>query len=222
MSRHSIILVCILVSAVVSKDAAAQWNVARFDESGNHVYTTFGLDPAIVATVGYGRVVPLIGHNFKLSGDVGLAAASLDTRDYRVRLSTQTSLVNWKSVHLTGSAAFITRGTENPIYRGFNFGADFTAAVGFYRNRWFVAGEFGKDKAVITHVSHTDWYKTHFYSDARDGWYLNAGGTYHYGIAGGIALGPAEVSARAGFLRTERLNEMVPPMYASLGVGYGF
>ena len=139
-----------------------------------------------------------------------------------MRLTTQTSLVHWQSVHLTGSATFITRGTKNAIYRGFNFGADATAALGYYRNRWFAAAEFGKDKAVITHITHSNWYRTHYYPDARDGWYLDAGGTYHYGLAAGVALGPAEVVGRFGFLRTERFNDMVPPMYASLGVGYGW
>ena len=202
--------------------AAAQWNVARFGTTPNRVYTSFGLDPAFVGTVGYGRVVPVMGHAFQLTADAGVAAARVDVRDFRARLGTQTSLLRWKSVHATGSATFITRGTENAIYRGFNFGADLTGTVGVYRPRWFGAGEVGKDKAIITHVTHSDWYRRHFYPDAKDGWYLDAGGTFRYGVTTGVAIGRTEVVARGGWQRTERWNATTSPVYASLGVGVGF
>jgi hypothetical protein len=220
MIRITSITMGILLSALVARDAAGQWNVARFGTEPNRVYTTFGLDPAFVTSAGYGRVVPLFGHDFQLTGDAGVVTASVDTKDFRARLGTQTSLVAWRSVYLTGSATFITRGTDNAIYRGFNFGADLTGALGVYRQGWFAAGEFGKDKAIVTHITHSDWYRRTYYPDAKDGWYLDAGGTYHYGVAGGVSLGRAEVSGRAGWLRTEDFNEMMPPVYASVGVGF--
>jgi len=212
----------LLLSALLAREAAAQWNVARFGTDRNRVYTTFGLDPAVVTSLGYGRIVPLMGHAFLLAGEVGVVAARMDTRDFRARLGTQTSLVGWRSLHLTGSATFVTRGTENSIYRGFDFGADFTGTLGVYRHGWFAAGEFGFDKAVITHVTHSDWYRTYFYPGAKDGWYLNAGGTFHSGVTGGFALGRAEVVLRFGWLRTEDFDVMLPPTYASVGVGFGF
>jgi len=79
-----------------------------------------------------------------------------------------------------------------------------------------------RDKAVITHLAHTDWYRTHFYPDAKDGWYLNAGGTFHYGVTGGVAIGRTEVAVRAGRLQTEDFNDLTPPMYAGVGVGFRF
>lgn len=218
----SIAVASLLLSATTAQHAAAQWNVARFDTGRNRVYATFGLDPALVTAVGYGRVVALHGHSFQLTGEAGLAAADMDTRDFRVRLGMQTALVQVSALQITGSATFITRGTDNSIYRGLNFGADFTGTVGVYRNGWFAAGEFGKDKAIITHVTHSDWYRTHFYPDAKDGWYLDAGGTYHYGFAGGVALGRTEVTGRFGWQRTEDSNDLLSPLYASIGVGFTF
>ena len=218
----SIVLGALLLSALVARDAAAQWNVARFGTERNHVYTTFGLDPAWVGAVGYGRTVRIIGHEFQLAGEVGLATAQLDTRDFRARVGTQTSLLRWRSLHLTGSATFITRGTENQVYKALDFGADFTGALGVYRRGWFVAGELGKDKAIITHITNSAWYRTYYYPGAKDGWYLDAGGTIHYGVAAGLALGRMEVAARFGWLRAENWEQMMPPMYATLGVGVGF
>lgn len=222
MTRASSIALGLLLSALAAGDAAGQWNVARFGSERNRVYTTAGLDPAAITTLGYGRVVQVSGHDFQLTGDVGIVAAGMDTRDFRTRIGTQTSLLQWRSMHLTGSATFITRGTQNSIYRGINFGADFTGTLGMYRSGWFAASEFGFDKAIITHLTHTDWYRENFYPDAKDGWYLDAGGTYHYGLAGGFALGRSEIVGRVGLLRTERFKDLTTPGYVSLGVGFGF
>jgi hypothetical protein len=222
MSRASSIALGLLLTALVAANAAAQWNVARFGTERSHIYSTFGMDPAAISTLGYGRVLQLSGHPFQVTGDVGLVTAGMDTRDFRARVGTQTSLVQWRSMHVTGSATFITRGTDNSIYRGLNFGADLTGSLGVYRHRWFTAGEFGFDKAIITHVTNSDWYRKNFYPDAKDGWYLDAGGTYHYGLAGGFALGRTEVVGRFGLMRTERFKELTSPGYVSVGVGLGF
>ncbi|MGH7468661.1 MAG: hypothetical protein ACRENP_11945 [Longimicrobiales bacterium] len=216
------ITIGLLLSAVVCNNAAAQWNVARYDAGQNRVFTTIGLDPALVTSVGYARVLPVLGHNFQLAADAGVVAAGVDTRDFRTRVDLQSSILQWRSLRLVGSATFITRGTENSIYRGLNFGADFTGIAGVYRSRWFAAGQFGKDKAIITHIKHTDWYRNNYYPDAKDGWYLDAGGTFHYGLVSGFSIGKAELVGRAGFLRTEDFHNLTPPMYASLGLGFSF
>jgi hypothetical protein len=222
MGRVWSIIFGVSLAALAARDAAAQWNAARFDAGRNRVYTTFGLDPALVTTVGYGRAVPLAGHDVELACDVGVVAAHMDTGDFRARLEAQTSLWRWRSVRLTGGAAFITRGTENIIYRGLNFGSDFTGTLGLYHRGRFAAAEFGFDKAIITHIAHSDWYRTYYYPDAKDGWYLTGGGTFHYGVAAGLALGKTEVVGRFGWRRSERFNEVVPPLYGSLGLGFAY
>jgi len=210
------------VAMLFASDVAAQWNVARFGTEPNRVYVNFGLDPALITTVGYSRVMAVAGHEFQLSGDLGLVSANLDSRDFRTQIRVVTTLVRWRSLYLNGSLAGITRGTENPIYTGLNFGSDATASLGWYRSRWFASGEFGFDKAIITHLTHSDWYRKYFYPEAKDGWYLDAGGTYHYGVAAGVTAGRFEFLARAGFQRTEDWEDLTPPAYGNLGVGYGF
>ena len=212
----------LLLTVLVAQEAAAQWNVARYDAGRNRVYASVGLDPALVTTVGYARVVPVLGHNFQLASDVGVVTAGIDARDFRARVELESSLLHWRSLRLAGSATFITRGTENSIYRGINFGSDFTGTGGVYRKNWFAAGQFGFDKAIITHITHSDWYRANYYADARDGWYLDAGGTYRYGVVGGVALGSAELVGRFGFRKTEDFNSLNPPMYASVGLGFAF
>lgn len=216
------LVVALVVPALAARDVAAQWNAERFGSARNQMYTTFGLDPALVASAGYGRVVSWLGREWQLGLEAGVVAPDFDTQDFRARLQVRTTLLHWRSLRLLGSMAFITRGTENSIHRAFNFGADFTGTAGVYRRSWFLAGEFGFDKAIITHITHSDWYRTNFYAAARDGWYLTAGGTFHYGFTGGVSVGPAEVAVRAGWLRTEDFNDLVPPLYGGLGLGFRF
>jgi hypothetical protein len=219
MTRLTSIILGALMTVLTAEGAAGQWNVARYDTDANRTYATYGFDPAFVATLGYGRVVPVWGHAVQLTGEAGIATAHMDLGDYRLRAGIRTSVARWRSVHLTGSLAAIARGTDNVLYRGFGWGADVTGTLGVYRPRWFAAAELGKDKAIVTHITHSDWYRTHYYPDAKDGWYLDAGGSFHYGLTAGLALGKVELAGRAGLMTTEDFNDMTPPMYASLGVG---
>ncbi len=213
---------CLVLSTFTVGELSAQWNVARMDGPRNFAYASVGFDPALIASAGYVRTVPVFGHAFELGGEAGVVAAGWDARDFRARAQVRTSLLRLGVFRIVGSAAFVARGTENTLHRAFNFGSDFTGNAGLYTSRWFLAGEFGFDKAIITHLTHSDWYRRNVYADAKDGWYLTGGGTFHYGVTGGIALGPAEIALRAGWLRTERLNELVGPGYASGTVGFRF
>src|SRR5688572_31685857 len=83
MSRITSITLSVVLSALVAHDASAQWNVARFGAEQSRVYTTFGLDPAVVTSVGLSRVGSLVGHDVQISGEVGVVTARIDTRDFR-------------------------------------------------------------------------------------------------------------------------------------------
>lgn len=222
MRRGTLVPLGIVMLATLAGTAAAQVNVARMGTERNRIYTTFGFDPALVSTLGYGRVTTIFQHDFLLSGDLGIVTAHLDTRDFRGRTGVQTSLWTWRSVRASGSMLAIVRGTENSIYRGINIGADVTGAIGVYKSGWFSAFELGKDKDVLTHVTHSDWYRKYYYAEAKDGWYLDAGGVYHFGFAGGVSWGATDIGARFGWRRSEGGEDVAPPIYASLSLARGY
>jgi len=202
-----------------ARPTAAQWNVARYDSSSTMVYTSYGLEPSIVGAIGMARTTPRFGGS-QVAAEAGWVVAGLDVRDFRGRVSARTTAVRWRSLRLTGEGALSARGTTNTIYRALGIGAAANATLGVYRPRWFAGTEAGYDKNVATHLTHTDWYRTYYYADAKDGWYGGVGGTIHYGVTGGAVLGPMELMSRAGFLKTERFDDMVPPVYVSIGVGF--
>jgi hypothetical protein len=143
-----------------------------------------------------------------------------DARDMRGRVSVRTSVFRVGPLRLTGDGEAIARTTSNSIYRAVGFGAASNWTLGVYRLRWFVAAEAGYDKTVATRITHTDWYRSYFDPSAKDGWYGDTGGTLHSGVTTGLTFGPLELMMRSGVVRTERFNETLPPLYASVGVGY--
>jgi hypothetical protein len=73
-----------------------------------------------------------------------------------------------------------------------------------------------------TYIKNSDWYRTYFYGDAKDGWYGGTGGTLHAGAKGGATLGRVEVVLRAGVTKSEALNDLDLPFYATLGANLRF
>jgi len=190
--------------------------------SGSHaIYASFGLDPAFVATLGYARNF----HNSTFNRDIIIfteiaSPIKLDLHDYRYKLGGQASIYNFDKFDFSGVFTFITRGTKNSIHNAISFGMDVTFLLGYYRSRWFAAGEFGCDRAIFTHIDHSDWYKTYFYSDAKDGWYRNTSGSFHYGFRTGFSLSRIEITLRAGVQKTKSIIDPLVPFFGVLGLNY--
>lgn len=219
MNRLGLMVVVLL--GVGPHDLAAQWNLARLQPGDARLHISMAVDPAVITSVGYGRFTSLLGATTKFGLEVGVVAGDADLRDYRVRLGGEVQLVHRGDFRVAASAAFMTRGTSNVVFRAINFGSDFGVTAGVYRRGWFVAGEVGFDKAIITHLEHTQEYRDHYYEDAKDGWYLNNGGTGRVGIMTGRSIGGAELLLRAGIARTQGGEALTVPAYLTLGLGFG-
>jgi hypothetical protein len=201
-------LVCSTLTVV---ELSAQWNVVRTADQRSFAYASIALDPSVVASVGYLRTVPVFGHDWQLGAEGGVVAAGWAARDFRGRAQVRTSLVHVGPLHVVGSATFSASSSENTLRRAFNFGSDFTGTAGLYRRGWFLAGELGLHKTIMTRVAHSDWYRRNVDAAARDGWSMTGGGTVNYGVTGGLTIGPAEIAARGGW-----------PLYASASAGFRF
>lgn len=123
---------------------------------------------------------------------------------------------------MTPSAAAGVVPPRNTIHRATALRSDLVLLAGHYRPRWFAAVESGYDRAWLTHIKNSDWYKTYFYADAKDGWYANTAGTLRAGLRGGVRRGRIEVVARAGVNRTEHGEALNLPFYATVGANWRF
>ncbi len=192
--------------------------------AGNQVvHFGLGLDPAILLTVGYAQSqhgwVPNRSHI--LISEIALPF-QLDLRDYRLKFGVQSSVIRTRHLDVSATISVVTRGTVNSIHRATNFGTDVILLLGCYGRFGSLAGEIGLDKGWLTHIRHSNWYRTYIFSNAKDGWYANTASTFHYGLRAGLRIGRAEIIFRAGINNSGSFSELFLPLYAVLGLNYHF
>ena len=102
------------------------------------------------------------------------------------------------------------------LFQSFNFGGEFSGVAGFYRKKWFVAGEFGFDKAIATHVKHSE-NALENYPGLQSGWYVPTGGNWFFGLQSGFSFGSGGISLKAGKLVSQGFkNAPFVPFFAQL------
>ena len=151
-----------------------------------------------------------------MTGDVTLPWAGLDASDYQVRVGGLAPIVGTRRWRLAGTLAPTVRGTNNEIGRMTSVGADLGLQGGYYAQHWFVAGEFGFDWAVTTHIAHSDLYRETVYEGARDGWYATPGGNIRAGLQAGASFGRHDLVLRAGKMVDVGGAPPMLPFYATL------
>ena len=153
---------------------------------------------------------------------VTLVAAKPDLQDYAVKVGSQADLLHAGWFDLSAQLAFEVANTENSIYRGTALRTDVVLLAGHCGRRWFALGEAGYDRAWLTYIKNSDWYRTYYYSGAKDGWYGGTGGTLHAGVKAGVRIAREEIVVRAGVNKTETLQALDLHFYATLGANYRF
>jgi hypothetical protein len=201
---------------------AQEVNLARIEPGSSRFRISYGLDPAVLTTVGY-------VHGFGTNAgaalwelDLGVGVAEADAEDLRLRLGLQSTLWRAGDWRVALRGRLIARSTSNSIYDGHAFGADLTSHVGLYRRGWFVAGSLGYDRTLVMHLEHSDWYRNNIYADAVDGWYRGETGIWHGGLAAGVAIGAVEVASRMEIRRLDGGEQLVPPVVGEISLSIPF
>lgn len=214
----------ILVAAALAQAASSQninWRSLGEDRS-NLMQLNFGYDYGVTAQIGYSRsftlVVPVA-----VGLDVSVPMGDVLLDDFKTRMGAQVEVVQAGAFSATVKIAGNFRRYQTQLVRIVSFGSDFAAVAGYYKRTWYVAGEFGFDKAVTSYLKHSDIMRAS-YPAIRDGWYVPTGGNFYYGIQGGKTIGESlELSLRLGATNAQFDDEnAVLPYYAQLGLGMRF
>ena len=139
--------------------------------------------------------------------------------DFKTRLGGYIRLYEADHFQFSAKVLGVFRRYENSYARLLNFGSDMGVVAGYYQRNWYVSGEAGFDKAIVTHFKHSDLYKQNFPS-VQDGWYQpSTGGNFYYGLQTGVSLKRNEIYLKAGKILTQDFST-APLMPFHLEIGY--
>ncbi|MBK8564466.1 MAG: hypothetical protein IPN76_14310 [Saprospiraceae bacterium] len=111
---------------------------------------------------------------------------------------------------------------DNSLVRMASFGAELSGTAGYYRTRWFVAGECGFDKAIVTHLKHSSVAREDF-PEIQNGWYSPTAGNFSFGVQAGLSFSVYDYYLKLGRVVSQdfKTTPMIP-FYFELGMNARF
>jgi len=224
MRLYKLLLLISVLSLVFSSSHAQTINWASLDEEDNQILSVnFGAEYGFVYGLGYGYHIN--NRLFDIVPSIEFSIPSGDNLfdDFKTKVGIQVRWYEFRDFQFSTKVMVIIRRYENDFTRILNFGSDFTGIVGYYRNQWFAAGEFGFDKAIVSHFKHSDSYKGQ-YQGVVDGWYEpSTGGNFYYGLQGGYSFRNHDIYLKAGKIIAEDFKtDPLLPFYAKLAYNIKF
>ncbi|MEN2415671.1 hypothetical protein [Flavobacterium mesophilum] len=217
-----IVFITFLISLFTSNILQSQtlnWQNLKPEEK--HILNAnTGWEYSFVYGLGYGyhlkTKLPII-----LESSFSIASGEVVFDDFKTKIGAQISLYQIQDFRFNAAIHAIYRRYANPLVTLQNFGTDASTTIGYYKPKWFVAGEFGFDQAIVTHFKHSEIYKE-VYPDVKNGWFEpTTGGNVNFGIQGGYSFIKSDLTLRAGKVITEDFKtEPLIPFYLQIGYSY--
>lgn len=222
MKKHKAILV-LTISMIVYSKINAQVINWKNDQSKHVVNLNIGGDYGIVGGVGYAHKIESKHFLMWVNIDISTPFGKDILDDYKVKSGGQIRLLSFRKFQLGMSLQVVFRTIRMHYIESQNLGSELMLTGGYYTRKWFIAGEFGFDKADVTHIKHKDSYKL-IYPEVKNGWYeVPTGGNFNYGIRTGISFSKNDLYLRAGMLKTQDFKSIpLLPFYGQLGYNYKF
>ena len=216
------ILSAIVLLGLAASAPAQTINWQAFQPGQKHLaYLQAGWDYGLTMGLGYGQKFNL-GLPVLANLEYSFPAGEHLFDDFKVRLGGQVEVLHSGSFAATAKVYSPFRRYENSQVRFVSFGGEFSAVAGFYRPKWFVAGEFGFDKAIATHIQHKPAGREN-YPGAQDGWYVPTGGNFCYGLQAGFSFRRSDITVKAGRLATQDWNTTpLIPLFAQVSYARRF
>lgn len=145
------------------------------------------------------------------------------TDDFKTKAGAELLLYHTANFGFSVKLQGIFRRFENSYVRLLNFGSDLSGVFGYYKKKWFAAGELGFDKAIVTNFKHSSAFKANF-PGVQDGWFdPSTGGNLYYGIRTGLSFKRNDLYLRAGKLTQQDFKTSpLLPFYTEIGVNFRF
>jgi hypothetical protein len=218
--RVSIALIILLATSWSAKAQTINWK--SFKENQNNVVNlNAGVENGFVFGLGYGyklRIKQPVLLNVEFSTPTGKDLFD----DFKTKLGGQVEVVKVSNFAATVKAYGIFRRYQSNLVTLANFGSEFSATIGYYKPKWYVAGVLGFDKAITTHIKNSSLMKD-IYPDVQDGWYIPTGGNFLWNIQCGYSFKSNDLYLKAGKTITQDFETTASlPVYLQLGFNRRF
>ncbi len=222
--KTKIINIIIAAKILIISPAIAQTiNWAAMNDNKHLINVNAGIQHGVVFGAGYAhkinnKLFPAFAHI-----EYSFPSGNNFTDDFKSKIGLQIRWIDYNNFQFSTRIDGVFRRYENDFARLLNFGSDFSGIAGYYKSKWFVAGEFGFDKAIITHFKNSQTYKEE-YLGVVNGWYEpTTGGNFYYGMQAGISLAKSDIYLRAGkTIAQDFKTDPLVPVYIQLGYNVKF
>lgn len=221
--KNIIYSIAILAFLIIIFDGQAQTvNWRSIQPTDKHLLNVnTGWDYAMTYGIGYGyrlkTKIPLI-----IGAELSLPAGEDLLDDFKTKTGLQAEVFRHNHFSATVKVQGIFRRYASEFARLANFGSECSAIVGYYKSRWYASGEFGFDKAIVTHIRHSA-IMLEYNPEIQSGWYIPAGGNFFYGVQAGYCFPGYDVYIKTGKTVTQDLKTTAAiPMYVHVGVNRRF
>jgi len=213
-----VVVVCCF-SPIICLSQTLNWE--NFKKDQKHIFNiNAGAEHGVIFGAGYGyqlkSKVPIV-----LNAEYSFPSGKNLVDDLKTKIGGQLRFYKTGNIHFTAKFYSVFRRYESDFARLVNFGSDLSATVGYYKTKWFVAGEAGFDKAIVTHFKHTAKYKA-LYPNVKDGWYEpSTGGNFYYGLQTGYSFKKNDVYLKVGkIINQDFSTEPLVPISLQLGFNW--
>lgn len=224
MRNYKTYLIIPVIGLLTGSLNAQTLNWASLQEEHKHILNAnFGAEYGLVYGLGYGHhvktrlfdIVPNVEYSFPSGNKI--------FDDFKTKIGAQIRWAEFHQFRFSTKIHGVFRRLQNDFARLANFGSDMSGVVGYYRPKWFAAGEVGFDKAIVTNFKHSDAYKEQ-YPGVVNGWYEpSTGGNFYYGLQAGFSFRKHDIYLRAGKILTQDFKtKPLLPFYGQLGYNIKF
>lgn len=224
MKKYKKYIAIAVLTLFIRSTHAQTINWASLKKENKHIVNVnAGLEYAAIYGLGYGYQVKNRWFPVVVNIEYSSPAGNRIFDDLKTKLGGQIRWISYSGFQFSTRIHGVFRRYENDFVRLVNFGSDLAGVAGYYRPKWFVAGEAGFDKAIVTNFRHSKAYKEQ-YPGVVDGWYEPAtGGNFYYGLQAGFSFGKHDIYLKGGKLLTQDFKtKPTMPIYVQLGYNIKF
>lgn len=217
MKHKIIIIITVLLYSISNYCHAQSINWAGLKEEQRHLINLqLGIDYGVIYGLGYGyhlkSKLPLV-----INAEFSIPSGNKFFDDFKTKIGMHAKLLKVNNVAVSLNINGIFRRYENTLVSLSNFGGSANIIIGYYNPKWYVNGEFGFDKAIVTHFKHTDVYKNNF-PEVKDGWYETTGGNAQLGMQIGYSFTKSDIYLKGGkTISQDFKTSPTIPIYVQLG-----